>query len=115
MQILFRMFCKCATKDPMQVTKRLQHTTLPEIPDFGSLFSDFFSIIILITQTHKTKNMTIYRYYFIFPVPRRKEKNNFKQSEIEVKMIIRMKKHNLSSNWQIVFMSDTDKQTLIDL
>ena len=26
-----------------------------------------------------------------------------------------MKKHNLCSNRQIVFMSDTDKQTLIDL
>ena len=26
-----------------------------------------------------------------------------------------MKKHNLWSNWQIVFFSDTDKQTLIDL
>ena len=26
-----------------------------------------------------------------------------------------MKKHNLCSKWQIVFMSDTDKQTLIDL
>ena len=26
-----------------------------------------------------------------------------------------MKKHNLCSNWQIIFMSDTDKQTLIDL
>ena len=26
-----------------------------------------------------------------------------------------MVKHNLWSNWQIVFMSDTDKQTLIDL
>ena len=26
-----------------------------------------------------------------------------------------MKKHNLCSNWQIVFMSDTDKQTFIDL
>ena len=25
-----------------------------------------------------------------------------------------MKKHNLGSNWQIVFMSDIDKQTLID-
>ena len=25
------------------------------------------------------------------------------------------KKHNLCSNWQIVFISDTDKQTLIDL
>ena len=24
-------------------------------------------------------------------------------------------KNNLCSNWQIVFMSDTDKQTLIDL
>ena len=30
-------------------------------------------------------------------------------------MIIKMKKHNLYSNWQKVFMSDTDKQTLIDL
>ena len=30
-------------------------------------------------------------------------------------MIIKMKKHNLCSNWQIVFMSDTNKQTLIDL
>ena len=38
-----------------------------------------------------------------------------KQPEIEVKMIIKMKKHNLCSNWQIIFMSDTDKQTLIDL
>ena len=26
-----------------------------------------------------------------------------------------MKKHDLCSNWQIFFMSDTDKQTLIDL
>ena len=30
-------------------------------------------------------------------------------------MIIKMKKHNLCSNWQIVFMSDIKKQTLIDL
>ena len=75
----------------------------------------FFSIITLITQTYKTKNITITRYYFIFPVPGKKEKNKLKQSEIEVKMIIKMKKHNLCSNWQIVFMSDTDKQTLIDL
>ena len=30
-------------------------------------------------------------------------------------MIIKMKKHNLCSNCQIVFMSDTDKQTLINL
>ena len=30
-------------------------------------------------------------------------------------MIIKMKKHNLCPNWQIVFMSDTDKQTPIDL
>ena len=29
--------------------------------------------------------------------------------------MIKMKKHNLCSNWQIAFMSDTDKQTLIDL
>ena len=30
-------------------------------------------------------------------------------------MTIKMKKHNLRSNWQIVFTSDTDKQTLIDI
>ena len=30
-------------------------------------------------------------------------------------MIIKIKKHNLCSNWLLVFMSDTDKQTLIDL
>ena len=34
---------------------------------------------------------------------------------MEVKIIIKMKKHNLCSNWQIVFMKDTDKQTLIGL
>ena len=38
-----------------------------------------------------------------------------KKSEIEVKMIIKMKKHNLCSNRKIVFMSDTEKQTLTDL
>ena len=30
-------------------------------------------------------------------------------------MIIKTKKHDLCSNWLIVFMSDTNKQTLIDL
>ena len=45
----------------------------------------------------------------------KKKKNKLKQSEIEVKMIVKTKKHDLCSNWQIVFMSDTDKQTLIDL
>ena len=30
-------------------------------------------------------------------------------------MITKMKKHNLFSTWQIAVMSDTDKQTLIDL
>ena len=49
----------------------------------------------------------------MFPVPGEKENSKIKQSEIEVKMIIKMKKYNLCSNWQIVFMSD-DKQTLID-
>ena len=62
----------------------------------------------------QNKNITITRYYFIFPVPGKKENSKLKQSEIEVKMIIKMKKHNLCSNWQIVFMSDTDKQTLLD-
>ena len=33
---------------------------------------------------------------------------------IEVK-IIKLKRHGLCSNWQIVFMSDTDKQTVTDL
>ena len=33
-----------------------------------------------------------------------------KQSEIEAKMIIKMKRHNLCPNWQIIFMSDTDKR-----
>ena len=77
----------------------------------------FFFYQILITQKYKTKNIAITRYYFIFPVRRKKEKNKLKQSEIEieVKMIIKMKKHNLCLNWQIIFMSDTDKQTLIDL
>ena len=54
--------------------------------------SEFFSIIILITQTYKTKNITITRYYFIFPVPGRKGSSKLKQFEIEVKMIIKMKK-----------------------
>ena len=30
-------------------------------------------------------------------------------------MIIKMKKHNLCSNWQTVFMKNTDKKTLTDL
>ena len=59
--------------------------------------------------------ITITRYYFIFPLPAKKENSKLKQSEIKVKMIIKMKKSNLCSNWQIVFMSDTKKQTLIDL
>ena len=42
-------------------------------------------------------------------------KNKLKQSEIEVKMIIKMNKHNLCSNWQIVFMRYTHEQVLISL
>ena len=87
---------------------------------FTSLFSNlkiitniqkviFFSIIILITHTCKTKNITITRYYFIFPVPEKKENSKLKQSEIGVKMIIKMK------NRQIVFMNNTKKQPLFDL
>ena len=38
----------------------------------------------------------------MFPVPGEKENSKIKQSEIEVKMIIKMKKYNLCSNWQIV-------------
>ena len=59
--------------------------------------------------------ITITRYYFIFPLPAKKENSKLKQSEIKVKMIIKMKKPNLCSNWQIVFMSDTKKQTLVDI
>ena len=52
----------------------------------------------------------------MFAVLGKKKKNKLKQSEIEAKMIIKMINHNSNSNWQIVFMSDTDKQqTLIDL
>ena len=50
---------------------------------------------------------------FIFPVPGKKENSKLKQSEIKVKMIMKMKKHNSCSNWEIVFMSDTNRQTLI--
>ena len=62
-----------------------------------NLVTIFYSFIILITQTCKTKNITITRYYFIFPVPDKKEKNKLEQTEIEVKMTIKMKKHNLHS------------------
>ena len=71
--------------------------------------------MILITQTYKTKNITITRYYFTFPVPGKKKNSKLKLSEIELKMIIKTKKHDLCSNWQIVFMSYTNKKTLIDL
>ena len=53
-------------------------------------------------MTYKTKNITVTRYYFIFLVLGKKEKNKLKQSEIEVKMIIKVKKHNLCGNWQMV-------------
>ena len=76
----------------------------------------FFSIIILITQTYKTKKYHNQQVlFYISSTWEKAKKEKLKQSEIEVKMIIKMKKHNLCSNWQIVFMSDTDKQTLIDL
>ena len=81
---------------------------------FNTCFN-FFSIIILITQTHKTKNITIARYYLISAVPGKKENSKLKQSEIEAKIIMKMKKHNLCSNWEIVFMSDTYRQTLIGI
>ena len=48
-------------------------------------------------------------------MPGRKGSSKLKQFEIEVKMIIKMKKHNICSNWEIVIMNDTDKKTLIDL
>ena len=64
-------------------------------------------------MAYKTKNITITRYYFIFPVHGKKKNSKLKQSEIKVKMIMKMKKHNSCSNWEIVFMSDTNRQTLI--
>lgn len=41
-----------------------------------------------------------------------KGKNRVKQSEIEIKLIMKMKRHKLCSNWQINFIGDPDKQTL---
>ena len=53
----------------------------------------FFSIIILLTQTHKIKNIPMTRCYCIFPVLGKKaKKNKLKQSKIKVKMIIKMKR-----------------------
>ena len=78
-------------------------------------YFNFFSIIILITQTYNTKNITITRYYLIFGVPGKKENSKVKQSKIEVKIIMKMKKRNLCSNWEIFFMSDTCRQTLIGI
>ena len=52
----------------------------------------------------------VYIYYL-----EKKEKNKLKQSQTEEKMIMKMKKHNLRSNWQIVFINVTDKQILIDI
>ena len=37
-----------------------------------------------------------------------KGKNKLKESEIEVTIITKAKRHKLCSNWQIFFMSDTD-------
>ena len=48
-----------------------------------------------------------------FQYPGKRGKNKLKQSEIEVKMIIKMKKHNLCSNWQIGFIRDTDEILVI--
>ena len=64
------------------------------------LWFSSFSIIILITQTYKQKNITIISCYCIFPVTEKKEKNKLKTSEKEVKTVIKMKRHNLCSNCQ---------------
>ena len=77
-------------------------------------FFFFLFIIIFITQAYKIKKCYNHQVLLYIFNAWEKVKNKLKQSEIEVKMI-KMKKHNLCSNWQIVFMSDTDKQTLIDL
>ena len=81
----------------------------------GYVFLFFFLfIIIFIKQAYKIKKCYNHQVLLYIFSAWEKVKNKLKQSEIEVKMI-KMKKHNLCSNWQIVFMSDTDKQTLIDL
>ena len=49
----------------------------------------------------------------MFPVPGEKENSKIKQSEIEVKMIIKMKKYNLCSNWQIVLWAMINRHLLI--
>ena len=63
------------------------------------------------------KNKNFYNHQVLFYISSTwgKGKNKLKQSEIELKMVIKTKKHDLYSNWQIVFMSNTDKQKLIDL
>ena len=57
--------------------------------------------MILIIQTYDQKLLqspgTIVYFWNL-----EKMKKQTKQSEIEVKMIIKIKKHNLYSNWQIV-------------
>ena len=51
-------------------------------------------------------------YYFIFPVPRNKEKNSLKRSEIEVNIILKRKKQfmlRLANSFHQV-PNDADKQ-----
>ena len=52
----------------------------------------------------KQKSITIIRCYCLFLVTRNKEKIELEQPETELKMIIKRKRHNLCSNWQIVFI-----------
>ena len=54
-------------------------------------------LVCFFSQAYKTKNITITRYHCIFPLPGKNGKD-LKQSVIEVKMIINVKKLNLCSN-----------------
>ena len=58
------------------------------------------------------KNKKYYNHQVLYSqLLRKKEEDKLKKFEREVKMIIKMR----NVVWQIVFMSDTNKETLIDL
>ena len=81
---------------------------------FQSILNFFFYHNIHYTGI-KNKKHCNHQVLFYISSTWKKGKNKLKQPEIEVKMIIKMKKHNLCSSWQIILMNDTDKRTLIDL
>ena len=59
--------CRLLSNFKTHITSSKLNTSLLKL-------SNKFLVIILITQTCKTKNITINRYYCIFPVPGKKGK-----------------------------------------